>query len=757
MFCSVTFYPSEMTKIFQYITQSVALVFCAFLVNAQTTALSIGNKNYTAQELSLEYNYQKKNDTSGSITPKKFIEQFIKQQLYIRKAEADGKLQSQEFIEEAATLRKELANNALKDVDEKNRLVQEAYNRMAYEVNVSHILIACSPFASPSDTMQAFNKAFELRVRLQKGENFEDLARLFSSDKSVGNNRGNLGYITALQTIYEFETAAYNTPAGQISLPVRTPFGYHLIKVNQKRPFQKFKIAHIFLTKTSTDAEKKINELYNNLLSGRNFETLAKQYSQDVTTASKGGAFNRTFGVDELEPEFENAISKISSIGSISAPVATKNGWHIIKLIDRQGLKKQEEMQNYLENKVEADSRGNLANTALIKKLKTKHGFTENLDYKIRAIFIIDSLISNYPSLKLSSNETYDKILFSIGGRSARTSQFLDFAEKRKVVFLNRYTPAVAEFWYKDFTEREVMAFAEDNLEATDTNFALEFKEIKENLLINTIYDQEIWTKSLEDTTLQVQFYHDNLGKYNLPERIDLEILDAANSNDLKKARESIEKNPYKLSLKWSDLYFKNNESELSETHTKHLKNLLLLLAKNPNYVVEVSGNSDPNETEPVSKLRAEAVEKFLLSANIRASRIMVKDNSKFNPLSKSNRDLNSRVEFNLFSTQKQDVFKLMNSLRTNSIKHTEGVFAKGQNEWANKITWAVGQKEYQIGNRYVWANVRNIQEARTSSFNEAKGQVIKGLQTQLEQNLQKRMEADFPVVRNEAELQNIR
>jgi peptidyl-prolyl cis-trans isomerase SurA len=744
-----------MKKTILYIFFALGLVVCT--VKAQTTALSIGTKNYTTAELSQLYQYQKKNDTSGVLTPKSFVEQFIKQQLFIRKAEADGKLQSQEFIEEAATLRKELANNELKDDETLNKLVQEAYNRMAYEINVSHILIACSPYASVTDTTDAFNKAYEIRLRLQKGENFEDLARLFSADKSVGNNRGNLGYITAMQTIYEFENAAYNTPSGQISLPVRTPFGYHLVKVNNKRPFQKFKIAHIFISKSKPDAESRINEILKSLQAGKTFESLAKQYSEDPTTATKGGAFNRTFGVDELEPEFENTISKISNIGGNSGVVSTSKGWHIIKLLDRQGLKKLEEMQNYLENKVEADSRGNLANKALIKKIKYQHGFSENLDYKNRAIFIIDSLISNFPSLKLSANETHDKVLFTIGTRSARTSQFLDFAEKRKVIFLNRYTPAVAEYWYKDFADREVLAFAEDNLEATNTNFALEFKEIKENLLINNIYDQEIWTKSLEDTTLQMQFYHDNFGKYKLPERIELEVLDAASANDRQKAKEAIEKSPYKLSLKWSDLYFSANETAITDVHTKHLKNLLLLLAKNPNYIVEISGNIDPTEADSVSRIRAELVEKFLLGANIKASRIILKDNTKFSPMSKTNRDLNRRVEFNLLSTQKQDVFKLMNSLRTNSIKHTEGLYSKSQNDWARDLPWAMGTQEFTKGNRYIWANVKNIQPARISSFQESKGQVIQGLQSQLEQNLYKKLETEHPIVRNEAELAQIK
>ena len=163
-------------------------------------------------------------------------------------------------------------------------MVKEAYNRIANEIRASHILIRVDQNAKPQDTLIAWNKINEIKKRLEKGENFETVAKSKngSEDPSVINNGGDLGYFTAFQMVYPFEEKAYNTPVGTISEPFRTRFGYHILKVTDKRPARgTIKVAHLMIatgreatTETRQNAEKKINEIYDSLAAGSSWEKI---------------------------------------------------------------------------------------------------------------------------------------------------------------------------------------------------------------------------------------------------------------------------------------------------------------------------------------------------------------------------------------------------------------------------------------------------------------------------------------------------
>ena len=111
------------------------------------------------------------------------------------------------------------------------RLTEEAYNRLKQEVHAAHILVGVPEEASPADTLSAYRAAVAMRGRLLEGSDFGEMAQKFSKDATAKNNKGDLGYFTAFQMVYPFENAAYVTPIGQISEPIRTKSGYHLIKV----------------------------------------------------------------------------------------------------------------------------------------------------------------------------------------------------------------------------------------------------------------------------------------------------------------------------------------------------------------------------------------------------------------------------------------------------------------------------------------------------------------------------------------------
>jgi peptidyl-prolyl cis-trans isomerase SurA len=137
----------------------------------------------------------------------------------------------------------------LSETKEQQRLVEEAYEHMKYEIDASHILISVDENANPEDTAAAYQKISEIHEKAKAGEDFGALAVAYSQDPSAKNNHGRLGYFTAFQMVFAFEEAAYTTPVDSVSDILRSRFGYHILKVHDKKPYSgKVKVSHIMLT-----------------------------------------------------------------------------------------------------------------------------------------------------------------------------------------------------------------------------------------------------------------------------------------------------------------------------------------------------------------------------------------------------------------------------------------------------------------------------------------------------------------------------
>lgn len=239
--------------------------------------------------------------------------------------------------------------------NDNDRLLYNKYLRLKKEINASHILILMDEKAKPSDTLAAYNKINSIYKKILKGENFENLALEYSEDPSVKQNKGYLGYFSAFRMVASFENAAYNTQVGNVSAPVRTRFGYHLIKVNDVRENKgEVSVAHIMILKNNNNymAENSIQEIYNKLLKGEKFEYLAEQYSEDKSSASKGGVLNRFSSGQLSSEEFENVAFSLTKENPVSKPFETQFGWHIVKLIEKFPIKPFSEMKLEILDKI---------------------------------------------------------------------------------------------------------------------------------------------------------------------------------------------------------------------------------------------------------------------------------------------------------------------------------------------------------------------------------------------------------------------
>ncbi|MGB5978514.1 MAG: peptidylprolyl isomerase, partial [Cyclobacteriaceae bacterium] len=255
---------------------------------------TVGDKSVTSEEFIYVFNKNNFNNDS-TITREEideYLELFVNFKLKVKEAETLGLQNEESFTRELETYRKQLAKPYLTETNVTNALIQEAYDRSKVEVNASHILITAGPDASPEDTLAAYNQITGLRERVMNGEDFNQVARENSQDPSAIQNGGNLGYFTSMQMVYPFEEAAYNTPVGDVSQPFRTRFGYHILKVQDKRDSRgKIKVGHIMIRASqgispedSVTAKNKADELYRQLKDSADWFAVARQYSEDLNT-----------------------------------------------------------------------------------------------------------------------------------------------------------------------------------------------------------------------------------------------------------------------------------------------------------------------------------------------------------------------------------------------------------------------------------------------------------------------------------------
>ncbi len=543
--------------------------------------LSVDGKGVTLSEFEAIFNKNNTKDTK--VTPEsvnEYLDLYIKFKLKVREAESLGFDTSAVFKNELEGYRKQLIQPYLTDREVSESLIKEAYERMKTDVNASHILVKCDENDLPKDTLIAYNKALKIRDRILKGENFGSVAMEVSDDPSSKTNKGNLGFFNVLHMVYPFETAAYNTKVNEVSMPVRTRFGYHIIKVNSIRPARgTMKVAHIMIQSSkelNDDAQKankqKIDEIYEKLLANKDqFSELAKQYSDDKGSASHGGEL-APFGTGKMVPEFENASFALQNDGDISAPIKTEYGWHIIKRLELQNLDSYENLYNLIKSKVSRDSRSNKTKDAVIAKVKVENNFKEFAARKEDFFKVVNKdeyLKGEWTAAKASK---LNKLMF---GFYANDGDKLEYTQQDFAQLLERNKPksqpnnefnVVGEInrLYHAALEEKALKFKEDRLPKTNQEYRLLYQEYRDGILLFNLTDQKVWSKAISDSTGLANFFAANQSKYMWNKRADVTIYKCSDESVASKLEKLLAKKTKTPLSKEEILKQINTESQLS-------------------------------------------------------------------------------------------------------------------------------------------------------------------------------------------------
>jgi len=472
-----------------------------------------------------------------------YLDLFIDYKLKVTEAYAQGLDQDEEYVKEFTKYQDQLSKNYIYDKRVTSKLVAEAYERGLEEIDAGHILIMINLNASAQDTLIAYNKIKAIRDKAVNGEDFETLAKNNSEEPGAKRKAGKLGYFSVFAMLYNFENAAYNTKVGEISEITRTDFGYHILKINdrrEKRP--KINVSHIMIFSNKdakeSNPEEKINELYAMIMQGESFESIAKQFSEDKATGLKGGAI-KTFGPGDLRaPLFEDAAYSIKEEGEILKPIKSSFGWHIIRLNNMYSIPNFEESKVEIERKVTSGARIRVVTQATNNKIMSEYGYKEGVSYSpYFNEYVSDSVFKKkWIYIAIPANE--DKILFTIGDLEVRYNHFAKFISEKQML-TKIYTVKQRMFvdYYDEFKNNTIKDFYKNKLEKNNAEYASILSEYRNGLLIYDVMEKNIWEVAKNDSIGLQKFYEDTKSNYNWKQRVDAEIVSAPKEADAKQVR----------------------------------------------------------------------------------------------------------------------------------------------------------------------------------------------------------------------------
>ena len=497
----------------------VAGIACGAYAAKDPVLMKINNKEVKLSEF--EYLYKKNLEQQvNKESIDEYVDRFVNYKLKVAEAEALGYDTLPRIKAELNGYKADMLAPYLTDTEMEERLINEAYDRMTKNVNVSHLML--SRGRNKAEDALQIAKMDSLRNCILNGENFNDIVMKYSIDRSKVNNKGEYGFITSGIFPYAFEYAAFNTPVGELSQPIVTDYGIHLIRVNGVKPDEgQVEVGHIlrvFPRGNVTDSAKvavkaSIDSIYNCLLAGQDFEELAKKYSQDPGSARNGGKLS-AFGRGRMIKPFEEVAFALKD-GEMSQPVETNFGYHIIKKYSHKPVASFEESKAKIEQMIKSDERAMMpvdskANEILkelnfkkndklgqyLKEQLTKHGGFDST-------FVTDVVAkSNFPMFTYGKDIScpLSKMAPKLNGKAKYANN--DIAIEEMEATIDR------------ISKEEIVGYYADNIIDLNPEYRNLMNEYREGTLLFEVMSKEVWNKAkTDDKALEARF-NANRDKY---------------------------------------------------------------------------------------------------------------------------------------------------------------------------------------------------------------------------------------------------
>jgi peptidyl-prolyl cis-trans isomerase SurA len=460
----------------------------------------------------------------------RFLDLMVNYKLKLLDAYREKMDQKPEVVNEVDQYKGGLAASFITERDLTGPGLHQLYNRRGEEIRASHILLMLSPKASPEDSAKTYKKAYDLIHALKNGADFKTLAIENSQDPSVKQNGGDLYYFTSGQLVTPFEDTAYSMKVGEItSVPVRTSYGLHIIKVTDRKPILgEIRASHIMIRfpnqkptpEDTAAAYAQIKALQDSLKAGVDFAALAQRHSQDPGSAPRGGDLGWFSRRRWVQP-FDEAVFQLKP-GQVSGIIRTPFGYHLAKVTETRPRKSFEESKADLQKSYQ-ETRFQNEYRALVDRLENQYHARRNEATLNAFLAAVDSnktvrdsgSTAQVPQAVLQAN------LLQVGPFALTVDSVLAAMKARQDLASTPYREQPFSSATDKITEQLVWTLAADSLEHHSPEFASILKDYKEGVLLYQVEQDNVWNRVAgTDSALHV-FFDAHRAKFTYPDRVD--------------------------------------------------------------------------------------------------------------------------------------------------------------------------------------------------------------------------------------------
>ncbi len=461
-----------------------------------------------------------------------FLHRYLNFRLKVKAARDAGFDTLSSLRAEIAQFRRQTARPTLIRREVIEPIVREVYERRMEEVKVRHLLIRVPEDAPPSDTLRAYRRLQSLVDSLGEGVSLGDLAERHSDDPSAQRAgrrgyRGDLGYLTAGQVVEPFEEAMYETPVDSLSSIFRTRFGYHVLRVEARRPrLPPVRVSHILIrpdsasSADSLEARQRADSLRTAIRRGASFEALAREHSDDPQSAPRGGDLGRLESGSSLPPPLREAMTTLEE-GEVSGVVSSRYGYHLMKLTDREERPSFSESYAELKQQLNRLPRVEAQEQRLARDLRREYGSTVDTTRILQSAGVRAPDTLAQVLLPPAESDSAGPAL-TLGDSTYTVRQLARFVAQTDGIAQRSLASAIDAF-----LNETSLRYAATRLEARDEAFATQMRDYREGLLLFQFMQDSVWSAAVQDTARLRSYYREHTDRYRFPRRVRTSVLRA--------------------------------------------------------------------------------------------------------------------------------------------------------------------------------------------------------------------------------------
>lgn len=501
---------------------------------SETVVLEVGARKVTLGEYE---NFFVRNSGGDAVRQSsleernRFLDLLTNYKLKLEDAKDRNLMNDSEIIAEMKEYRQTLASTYLVDKEITEPGVRRMYDRRTEELRARHILFSVKADAPPADTLRAFEKAADIINRLKAGERFDSLAHKFSEDPSVKANHGDVYYFTSGQMVASFENAAYGMKKGEFSAaPVRSPFGYHILFLDERHPSPgTIKVRHIMTllrppgsaAPDTAGALARITALQDSMKNGMSFEAVAAQYSEDQGTAGRGGDLG-WFERKRFVPSFDEAAFNLK-VGQVSGIVQTPFGFHLVRCDSTRPVPPYADIRDELKKQYQ-QTRFSEDYQNYIAKLKSEFGYAFHED-------ALSSLVAVLDSSKTTEDSAWDAgitpainamAVMTLDGKPVPVDTVLNVLRVRPELRNTSFRHSALKLQFGRIAEGMLLDRKSRGLEDRNPDFRALMNDYYDGILLYKAEQLEVWNKTVVTDTALERYFAENRSKFMTSERVDI-------------------------------------------------------------------------------------------------------------------------------------------------------------------------------------------------------------------------------------------